>query len=57
MKEAQMLLSNTDLRTYEIAYKVGYDNPTYFSTLFKRFAGMTVSQYREAFGPKFQRFV
>ncbi len=50
MKEAQLLLSNTDLRTYEIAYKVGYDNPTYFSTLFKRFTGMTVSQYREAFG-------
>ena len=42
MKEAQLLLSNTDLRTYEIAYKVGYDNPTYFSTLFKRFTGMTV---------------
>jgi two-component system response regulator YesN len=40
------------MKTYEIAYKVGYDNPTYFSTLFKRFAGMTVSQYREAFGPK-----
>ena len=57
MKEAQMLLSGTDLRTYEIAYKVGYDNPTYFSTLFKRFAGMTVSQYREAFGPKSERFV
>lgn len=57
MKEAQLLLSSTDLRTYEIAYKVGYDNPTYFSTLFKRFSGMTVSQYREAFGPKPERFV
>lgn len=57
MKEAQLLLSGTDLRTYEIAYKVGYDNPTYFSTLFKRFTGMTVSQYREAFGPKHKRFV
>ena len=57
MKEAQLLLAGTNLRTYEIAYKVGYDNPTYFSTLFKRFTGMTVSQYREAFGPKHQRFV
>ncbi len=52
MEQAQLLLTNTDMKTYEIAYKVGYDNPTYFSTLFKRFAGMTVSQYREAFGPK-----
>lgn len=57
MKEAQLLLSGTEFRTYEIAYKVGYDNPTYFSTLFKRYAGMTVSQYREAFGPKPERFV
>ena len=57
MKEAQLLLSSTELRTYEIAYKVGYDNATYFSTLFKRYSGMTVSQYREAFGPKPQRFV
>ena len=50
MMEAQNLLSNTDLRTYEVAYRVGCDNPTYFSTMFKNFTGMTVSKYRETFG-------
>ena len=50
MMEAQNLLSNTDLRTYEVAYQVGCDNPAYFSTLFKNFTGLTVSKYREAFG-------
>ena len=50
MMEAQNLLSNTDLRTYEVAYQVGCDNPAYFSTMFKNFTGLTVSKYREAFG-------
>lgn len=49
MREAQLLLSNTSLRTYEIAARVGYDNPAYFSTLFKKYTGMTISQYRKAF--------
>lgn len=49
MREAQLLLSNTSLRTYEIAARVGYENPAYFSTLFKKYTGMTISQYRRAF--------
>lgn len=50
MEEAKRLLLNTNLRTYEIASRVGYDNQAYFSTAFKRFSGFSVSQYRRKFG-------
>jgi len=49
IREAQLLLSNTTLHTYEIAARVGYENSAYFSTLFKETTGMTASQYRKAF--------
>lgn len=49
IREAQTLLSNTTLHTYEIAAKVGYENSAYFSTLFKEVTGMTASQYRKTF--------
>lgn len=30
MERAKKLLEETDLRSYEIAFQVGYDNPSYF---------------------------
>lgn len=47
MKEAQMLLMNPDYKIQEIGYMVGYDNPAYFSAAFKKFTGVSVSQYRK----------
>jgi two-component system, response regulator YesN len=44
---AQELLRQTDLKTYEVANRVGYNNSQYFSTLFKTYTGMTPSGYRE----------
>jgi two-component system response regulator YesN len=46
MKHASDLLQNTDLKTYEIGLRSGYSNPTYFSTIFKKFFGVTPSAYR-----------
>ena len=51
MKEAQHLIMTTRYKSGEIAAKVGYDNSTYFSSTFKKYAGMTVSQYREMIHP------
>lgn len=48
MREAQLLVSHTHLRAYEVAHQVGYDNPAYFSTCFKNHTGKTVSQFRKA---------
>lgn len=42
------LLAATDLTVKEIAYRVGYDNPNYFSRLFKKLVGNTVRDYRKS---------
>jgi AraC-like DNA-binding protein len=33
----------------EIAYELGFENPPYFSRLFKKEAGMTPNQFRNLF--------
>ena len=44
--KAKELLISTDLKDYEIAEMVGYNNPTYFAALFKKVEGMSVSDFR-----------
>jgi len=47
ISRACRLLETTDLTVKEICYKTGYENPNYFSRLFKKMTGKTVSEYRE----------
>ncbi len=47
IKEAQRLLSQTSLRIYEIADRLGFNDLAYFSNLFKKMAGMTPSEFRK----------
>jgi len=47
MEKAMELLRTTNLRSYEIAKKVGYDDPHYFSSIFKKETGMSPTEYRE----------
>lgn len=44
---AKQMLSDLDLRIYEISERVGYQKPRYFSELFKEVTGMTPLEYRE----------
>ena len=46
MAAAREMLRRSSVKSYEIALKVGYNNPNYFSALFKKHAGMTPKQYR-----------
>ncbi|MGL5436694.1 MAG: response regulator [Lachnospiraceae bacterium] len=46
MGQAKHLLKSTDLRTSEIAYRIGYKDPHYFSYLFKKTQRMTPKAYR-----------
>jgi two-component system response regulator YesN len=46
MVEAKKLLRQTDLRIYEIAEKVGFNNADYFVTQFEKVKQMTPSEYR-----------
>lgn len=50
MKRAKQLMISTDMKIYEIAEKVGYGNASYFSAAFKKYAGISVSQYRKQYG-------
>ncbi|TDT63270.1 response regulator [Fonticella tunisiensis] len=49
MEAAKELLRTTDLKSFEIARKVGYSEPNYFSYSFKKNFNMSPSQYRKAF--------
>jgi len=40
------LLRSTNLKSSEIAYKAGYNDPHYFSYLFKKTTGLTPKEYR-----------
>ncbi len=45
--KARELLRLTDDKFYQIAEKVGYTDPNYFSAFFKKHTGLTLRQYRE----------
>lgn len=46
MEKAREYLSNSDLRSGEIAVSIGYKDPHYFSFLFKKIHGCTPRDYR-----------
>lgn len=46
MERARELLETTGLRSGEVARAVGYRDPRYFSSLFKKHQGMTPREYR-----------
>lgn len=47
MNNAVSLLETTDYNVAEISVIVGYDNPLYFSRLFKKHKGVSPSEYRK----------
>ncbi|MDF1493416.1 response regulator transcription factor [Caproiciproducens sp. CPB-2] len=46
MARAEYLFKNTDLKTYEICYQLGYHDINYFSRLFKSYIGKSPAEYR-----------
>jgi two-component system response regulator YesN len=47
VEAAKKLLVQSSLTISEIAFKLGYDMPSYFSEVFKKSEGLTPSQYRK----------
>ena len=47
VQEAIKLASNTRLSIKEIAWRTGYQNPTYFCRIFKKYTGRTIGEIRE----------
>lgn len=46
MNKAKQLLTETDLKMYEISEQVGYHDYAYFSTQFKKHTGKTLSEFK-----------
>lgn len=46
LEKAVSLLKNTDLKSYEIAEKIGYTSAQYFSVLFKKYFGCSPTEYK-----------
>ncbi len=48
IQKAKELLKNPFLKNYEISNKVGFGDEKYFSQVFKRYTGLTPTQYKES---------
>jgi two-component system response regulator YesN len=46
IQEAQKLLRQTDLRMYEVAARIGFQNADYFVTQFEKIVNMSPTAYR-----------
>lgn len=47
IEQAKLLLEGTTMLTYEISDKVGFNDYKYFSTVFRKYTGLSPSQYRK----------
>ncbi|MFD2368548.1 response regulator [Brevibacillus sp. GCM10020057] len=50
MEKAKELLLTTDLKTFEIAERVGYSDANYFSFCFRKHVGLSAKEYRSSNG-------
>ena len=48
IEQAKDLILGTNEKMYEIALRVGFDNPYYFSKVFKEVTGMTCKEFRNS---------
>lgn len=47
IERAKMLLREENLKNYEIAYKLGFHDHEYFSKVFKKYTGMSLTEFRQ----------
>jgi AraC family transcriptional regulator, transcriptional activator of pobA len=47
--ESKRLLAHSDLNVSEIAYELGFEDPSYFTRLFRQVEGLSPREFREAF--------
>lgn len=47
MEQAKILCLSTDMKNYEIAEKIGYDDVNYFTNKFKKTFGITPKQFKQ----------
>jgi AraC-like DNA-binding protein len=52
--DAKRLLSHSDLSVSEIGYRLGFQDPSYFSRFFRKSTGSAPAEFREAIREKYQ---
>ena len=52
LEQAKELLNDSRVRVSDVAAEVGYSNFSYFSTLFKKYTGLTPNEYRQKWETK-----
>lgn len=52
--DAKRLLSHSDLSVSEIGYRLGFQDPSYFSRFFRKGTGSAPAEFREAIREKYQ---
>lgn len=50
IEKAKKLLAESETKAFEVAYMVGFKDPSHFSQLFKRIVGVTPTEFREPLG-------
>jgi two-component system response regulator YesN len=50
VKKAKELLRRPDIKVYEVALRCGYQDQRYFSQIFRKWTGLTPSQYKQRLG-------
>jgi len=50
IKKAKQLFEKSGMMNYEVALSVGYQDPHYFSSVFKKYVGLTPSEYGKQLG-------
>jgi two-component system response regulator YesN len=48
MERAKLLLTKEDLKSYEAAHKLGYNNAEYFGKLFKKHTGLSPMEFKNS---------
>ncbi len=51
MEQAKKLMQTTNMKSADISYEVGYNDPHYFSAMFKKTMGCTVREFRNNIRP------
>jgi two-component system, response regulator YesN len=54
MERAKYLIEKEELKSYEIAHKLGYNTAEYFGKLFKRYTGLSPMEYKNTLKKKIQ---
>ena len=52
LQKAKNILLNSSLSVKEVSYMIGYEDATYFTSLFKKYTGLTPLAYRNKFSSK-----